>query len=296
MEERTVFMNEFVQNHLAGMPRREPMQWQSISLAVLVHGALLAFLWIGVQWQSSHPQAQDVEVWDLTYREAAPVATVAPVVEPTPVEPTPVKPEPKPEPKVEVKEEPDPEIVLAQEKKRKALEEKKLAELEKKRLLEEQEKLKKEKLAEDKAKKDKLALEDTNKKKLEAKEKAARDALHAERMQKITSQAQGGNGTAVKSTGNNRGDASYLGKVSAKIRSNTIYAGNETNNQNPQVEFEIQLFPDGNLRGSIKKLKPSGNLAFDEAVENAIKKSVPFPRDSSGTVPSSLIIAHKMKE
>jgi colicin import membrane protein len=43
-------------------------------------------------------------------------------------------------------------------------------------------------------------------------------------------------------------------------------------------------------------LKPSGNLAFDEAVENAIKKSVPFPRDSSGTVPSSLIIAHKMKE
>jgi colicin import membrane protein len=261
-------------------------------LAVLVHGALLAFLWIGVQWQSSHPPAQDVEVWDLTYREAAPIAPVVPLVEPTPVEPTPVKPEPK----VEVKEEPDPEIVLAQEKKRKALEEKKLAELEKKRLLEEQEKLKKEKLAEDKAKKDKLALDDANKKKLEAKEKAARDALHAERMQKITSQAQGGNGTAVKSTGNNRGDASYLGKVSAKIRSNTIYAGNEANSQNPQVEFEIQLFPDGNLRGSIKKLKPSGNLAFDEAVENAIKKSAPFPRDSSGTVPSSLIIAHKMKE
>jgi colicin import membrane protein len=292
MEERTVFMNEFVQNHLAGMSRRDAMQWQSISLAVLVHGALLAFLWIGVQWQSSHPQAQDVEVWDLTYREAAPVAPVVPVVEPTPVEPTPVKPEPK----VEVKEEPDPEIVLAQEKKRKALEEKKLAELEKKRLLEEQEKLKKEKLAEDKAKKEKLALEDANKKKLEAKEKAARDALHAERMQKITSQAQGGNGTAVKSTGNNRGDADYASKIAAKIWAKTQYTGIVPESSNPAADYKVFLFPDGTVRGSIEKIKSSGNLAFDIAVENAIKESAPFPRNSSGTVPTYILISQKMKK
>jgi len=58
----------------------------------------------------------------------------------------------------------------------------------------------------------------------------------------------------------------------------------------------INLFPDGSLKGPVKKTKSSGNLAFDEAVEKAIDKSQPFPRDKSGEVPSSLTIVHRMKD
>lgn len=65
---------------------------------------------------------------------------------------------------------------------------------------------------------------------------------------------------------------------------------------NPTVEYRIELIPDGSLRGAIKKLKSSGNLAFDDAVAKGIEKSAPFPKDKNGQVPGTLDFAYKMKE
>jgi len=142
-------------NHdTAGSPYRvppEPKRWPSIGLAVGVHALLLAFLYIGVSWQTTAPIQVEAEVWDMKVQSAAPPPPPpAPEPEPepepeTPPEPTPraveppppppaAKPEPvaKPEPKT-------PDIALEREKKRKEeLKRKQAAEEERERELAEQ--------------------------------------------------------------------------------------------------------------------------------------------------------------
>ncbi len=283
-------------------------QWKSLTLALLVHLALFAFLWVGISWQSKHADFEEVEVWDLTTRQAAPepVPQTQPEPEPEAPKPEPVKVrEPEPVPQV------DPEIALRQEKKRKqelARQEELKREQERKEKLAE-EKRKDEKLAQEKA--DKLAKEKAEKLEKEkqlakdkaekdkqiAKEKAAADKLFKENMARLTAQAgTGGTGSAEKSTGNNRGDPSYAAKVAAKVRSNTNYTALDSGSDNPAVEYRIELLPDGSLRGAIRKLKSSGNPSFDEAVARGIERSAPFPRDKNGTVPGSLDLIYRMKE
>lgn len=282
-------MTEFTYNAMPPIAQNDGLVWKSLGLAAMVHLFLLAFLWIGVQWQSQESTAVEAEVWDMTTRDPAPkvipeVPVEVPVEAPKEIEP------PKPVQQEEVKE--DPEIALAQEKKRKLEEKKKIAEVE-------LAKKKEEKLAEEKLKKEKLEKDLLDKKKL-AKEKAAQDKVFEENMRRLNGQVlksgSGGVGDALKSTGNNRGDPGYNAKVAAKIKANTIYLVNDASANNPTVEFVINLFPDGSLKGPVKKSKSSGNPAFDEAVEKAIDKSQPFPRDKSGEVPSSLTIVHRMKD
>ena len=94
-------------------------------MAVLMHLALLAFFWIGIDWRSETPLAVEAEVWDIKVREAAP-KPVAEEIKEAPKPPPVVKPviakppEEAPAPKVD--------IALEQEKKRKKLAEKRLAE------------------------------------------------------------------------------------------------------------------------------------------------------------------------
>ena len=289
-------MTEFSPNTFPGSTTgvlAAPAQWRSMALAAMVHGLLLVFLWVGVRWQSKETTAVEAEVWDMTARQAAPKTI--------PVEITP--PEPQKAAVVLPKEVPveDPEIALMQEKKRKLNEKKKQEELEKleraKELAAElKAELKKEKLAELKKKTD----EADEKKKLLTKEQVLRDKVFAENMRRLAGQAtntgSGGTGDAAKSTGNNRGDPSYLARIAAKVRSNTVFNVTDTSSNNPAVEYLVYLLPDGSLRGPIKKLKSSGVLAFDEAVEKSIEKSQPFPRDKSGEMPASIIISNKMKD
>ena len=330
-------MKEFSSNKLSG---RSSPKWQPVALAALVHGLLLAFLWVGVQWQSKETTAVEAEVWDMTTREAAPKALPPPeaaaeiekIAPPVPVKEVVLE-------KEVVKDLIDPEIALAQEKKRKHLEkqqqeqlqeqlkekqQEKQAELKRELKLEREEALKKEKLAEQKKKAEKLAVDDAEKKKQldlakqldlskqknkeqQAKEQASRDKTFSDNMRRLAAQAgtqagaqtnvgSGGTGEAAKSTGNNRGDPSYAARIAAKVRSNTVYNTSDNVSGNPTVEYRIDLLPDGSLRGAIRKLKSSGVAAFDEAVEKAIEKSLPFPRDKSGEVPASIVYVHRMKE
>lgn len=301
--------------------------WRPVVLAALVHVLLLGFLWIGVSWQNKESTAVEAEVWDMTTREAAPVAVEIPPAPPPEPEPVKLKDIPPPPPAVKndlPKE--DPEIALQQEKKRLLAEKKKAEEhqralAEEKRQAEQELQAKKDKEREklrekereqekerqkekdkekerdkEKAEKQKLA----DQKAQQAKDKAASDKLFKENMQRLSAQAgvtgSGGTGTAAKSTGNNRGDPSYMAKIAAKVRSNTIYSGVDAVAGNPTVEYRIELIPDGSLRGAIKKLKSSGNLAFDDAVAKGIEKSAPFPKDKNGQVPGTLDFAYKMKE
>lgn len=290
---------------------RAPGRWRAIALALIVHGALLAFLWIGISWQNKTPQAVEAEIWDPQIKEAAPLPVPVPTPPPAP-QPAP-EPAPPP-PKVEEKPMVKPDIALEKEKKRKQQElQAKLAQEEQARLQrEKQEKADRLKMEKQEADK-KLAKQ---KEDAEAKKKADADKLAKERQQKqlaaenkaaeqrhqddlklMMSQATsaiGGNGTAAKSQGP-RGNADYGAKIAMLIRSNTRFDIPPGLVGNPAVEYAVELFPDGTIR-SIRLLKQSGIPGFDEAVKQGITKSQPFPADTDGKVPSGFPVRYQPKE
>lgn len=279
---------------------QEPGRWRAITLAVAVHVALLVFFWIGIDWQNQTPVAVKAEIWDMQAKEAAPL----------PPEPEPT-PQPKPEPKPIVKEEPKAEpikpeppkvdIALEKEKKRKEQERKdQLAEEAKEKKLkqkadqEKQDKLDKQ-LADKKTEQQKKA--DADKKRLQDQREAAlSEKRHAEEMRRLTGAVgSGGSGQAAKSQSSGRADGAYADKIRAKIRSKTVFIVPAELSGNPQVEYDVELLPDGSLRGLTLR-KPSGLPGFDEAVKRAIELSQPFPKDQSGNVPGRLTVVHKPKD
>ncbi|ABR91140.1 TolA-related transport transmembrane protein [Janthinobacterium sp. Marseille] len=281
---------------------KEPGRWRAITLAAAVHAALLVFFWIGIDWQNETPVAVQAEIWDMQAKEAAPLP---PEPEPTPQP----KPEPKPiikeTPKAEPVEPPAPkvDIALEREKKRKEQERKdKLAEEEKEKKLKQQaEQDKQQKL--DKQAADKKAAEQQQKADLEKKRKqeaadaAVRDKIRAEEMRRLTGAVgSGGTGEAAKSQGSGRADSGYADKIRAKIRQNTTFIVPDGLSGNPAAEFDVELLPDGSLRGEPRLRKSSGVTGFDDAVKRAIERSQPFPPDKSGTVPSRFIVVHKPKD
>jgi len=261
---------------------REPGRNTALILAGAMHVLLFLFLWVGVHWQSKTPVGVDAEIWDMNTREAAPEP-----VQTTP--PPPVaeieKPEsPKPSAQ-EIADAHEAEIVVERAR------EKKIAE---KKLIEEQKKEKEQKEQKEKDLKKQDQAKIAEQKKIDAKEQKQRE----ENLKRLTSQVAGtgGSGDAVKSTGNNRVDAGYAGKIAAKIKSNMVYVGPENVSDNPTVEFRIDLFPDGSLRGPPKKTKSSGVPKFDDAVEAAITKSAPYPADKSGEVPPAIPLTYRLKD
>jgi colicin import membrane protein len=299
-----------------GSPYRvppEPRRWSAIMLAVAVHALLLAFLFIGINWQNNKPAAVEAEVWDVKVQSAAPPPPMpAPEAEPEP------QPEPAPAPKVVEQPAPPapaPDIKLEQEKKRKKeLAEQKAREEEKRELAEKKEAEKKakdeaakkeaerelaeKKEAEKKEKAEKLAKEKAEKlakAKTEAAAKAQKDAIRKQEMQRMMAQAGAGtSGTAAKSTAP-RIDASYEALLAAKIKSNTHYIGDTNAPGNPRVEFQVDVLPTGEVL-SVRKTKSSGIPVFDDAVERGIHSSSPLPKKKDGTVERSFPISFKLKD
>lgn len=271
---------------------KEPGKKFAIFLAGLMHVLLILFLWIGIHWQSNEPVGVDAEIWDMNTRQAAPssVSTVpANRVESPPLEVKQKKIESSAK-KIEQDREAEIATEIATKRANKRDREKK--NLENKRLEDQQkeEKLKEEadKKREEQKRKDDLLKEQ---KKIDAIAKKQRD----DNLRRLTSQVSG-MGDAVKSTGNNRVDPGYAGKIAAKIKSNMVYVGSDNGFDNPTVDYKIDLFPDGSLRGTPHKIKSSGVPAFDEAVERAITKSAPYPADKSGNVPSTIPLTYRLKD
>jgi colicin import membrane protein len=261
----------------------EPGRNTSLILAGVMHGLLFLFLWVGVHWQSKTPVGVDAEIWDMNTRQAAPVPE--PETTPPPPPPQPEQTEPPKPSQREIQEAHDAEIVLERAREKKLAEKQKLEEQVKQTAQLEKEQKEQKKL--DQAK-------EVEKKKAEAKEQKQR----ADEIKRMTSQivGTGTTGDAVKSTGNNRVDAGYAGRIAAKIKSNMVYVGSENSSDNPTVDFRIDLFPDGSLRGPPKKTKSSGVAAFDDAVERAITKSAPYPADSSGNVPTTIPLTYRLRD
>lgn len=102
----------------------QPGRWRAIALAAIVHAALFAFLWFGVNWQNQTPVAVEAEVWSPQTKQAAPRAVAEPP--PPPVQPV-LRPQPKPAPvvalppKEEAPQPKAPDIALEREKQRREL-------------------------------------------------------------------------------------------------------------------------------------------------------------------------------
>lgn len=255
--------------------RENTVSFKAGMLSIGVHGALVIALLISVNWKTTHPiSVAEVELWD-----SLPVANqfkplpepIQPIVKPEPV----VKEEPKPAPKPVVQDQPkeDPKVDIALEKKKKEIEKKA------------EEKLKKEK---DLLQKKQLAALQDELRKDESRDiqkppKPNNDALKRLQQEALADEKSAGDQQAIgaKAAANAGVIGEYQNKIKAKIRGNV----NKTlcGDGNPELKFDIGLLPTGQLSGSPRLVKSSGNSACDEAVERAIMASepLPLPSDSS---------------
>lgn len=250
-----------------------PVALKAGIFAIGMHVLLFAGMLFSFNWKAAHPVSvvTEVELWDkLPSTQPAPVEQPPPpVVEelPKPVEPSKVEVEqPKPE---------EPKVDIELENKKRELEKK---ELEEKVKLEKLSELKKQKELDKKKKLEALqaelredALEDKK-----ADEKKQKDAL--KKLQKEALSDENAESDKQASAANASLIGEYKSKIQAKIRGNvnkTLCAEG-----NPELRFEINLLPTGELSGSPRITKASGNSACDDAVERAIIASEPLPLPS----------------
>ena len=226
----------------------------SFALAVAMHGLLFAFLYLGVRWQSRPPAAVEAELWSEPARATAPTQPVA-VAPPLPVVREEAKIEPPPQ---------KPDIAIKEEKRPPPKKE---------------DKPKPEVRREERPKvnddpiKAALAREEISKavERETAASKAARDTA-------ALAAAQGA-----------RAQAEWADRVRNVVRRRVPYTVASAVNGNPEAIFEVNLLP-GLEVGSVRRLRSSGNAAYDEAAERAILASSPLPPAPAGVAIDRLLI------
>lgn len=189
------------------VPVARPGQKAAAVLAVAVHVLLALFLVYGIRWQSSMPDAVEVELVR-SLPSAQPAKQPEPVKEPDP-KPEPVKPPPKPEPKPEpIKPPPKPDIALKDKEKPKPKPEPKPVY---------------------------DPIQDALKKEME---QARRQQMSNAASQEL-SQLQSSSARSSKSK------ADYQGKIAAKIRGNLMVPPGVSGN--PEAEFRVNQLPTGEV-------------------------------------------------
>jgi colicin import membrane protein len=247
------------QSHPSLEKRRQPGRIRAFILAAMVHGAFFALIVFGITWQSSPTAPLVAELWDqLPPAKSAPEpAPEPPKPEPEPEPPKPEPPKPQPEPpKPEVKPEPPkPDPAIAEKLER-----------------EKREKAKREKLEREREEKKKL--EEARKKK-EQEEAARRKQEDDRRRKEEERQRQVAEQARQQAASARQAEASkYIEQIKAKIRGkanvpDTVASGTE-------IHVRLRILPGGDvLEATVTK--PSGNPAYDAAIERAIRSAQPLP-------------------
>lgn len=235
----------------------------SVALTVAMHGLLFAFLYFGVRWQSRPPAAIEAELWSEPPRAVAAAQVRAPPLEAArPL----VREEPRPEPAP-----PRPDIAIKDEKQlppRKAERPKPEVRREEKPA------------PNDDPIKAALAREEISKavEREAAASKSARDSA-------TLAAAQGA-----------RAQAEWADRVRNVVRRRVPYTVAAAVIGNPEAIFEVNLLP-GLEVGSVRRVRSSGNAAYDEAAERAIVASSPLPALPAGVaIDRQLILKMRPKE
>ncbi|WP_137917733.1 cell envelope integrity protein TolA [Hydrogenophaga sp. 2FB] len=287
-------------DHLDLTPPRSGRWLGPVGLALIAHGILIIALTFGVQWEKDgEPVTVEAELWSRTPQQAAPRAVEPP---PPPPQPTPA-PTPAPAPKPAPAPAPPPpgptqaEIATAQAKKKAEAEKKEREEEAKKvaaakaaeKAATEKKAAAAEKAAAEKERQQKLAADKREQERKEAAEEKRLAQIREDQIKRMMGQAgaSGGpqsTGTAQQSSGPTPG---YAGRVAARIRPNVVFT--DVAPGNPRAEVEVRTSPDGTIT-SRRLVKSSGNQDWDDAVLRAIDRTSSLPKDTNGTVPSSLVI------
>lgn len=250
----------------------EPGKKYALAFTILVHVALLAFLFFGVQWKRSKPEVMEVELW-------SPKPMPAQVVAPPPPPPEPeVRPEPKPIPKVEPKPEPvvkKPEIVVKEEKKKPEP--------------------KPEPKKPEPKKPEPPKPEVKPQPKFDFSKELSRETADLKPRPNTQQMANAAAAEAEqRASANKKGAADYANKIRLRVKS---YIALPPGIQgNPEAVFEVNQLPTREVF-SIKLKRSSGNPALDEAIERAIRKASPLPApDDPSLFQRDLLIKYKPLE
>lgn len=217
------------------------------AFASTMHLLFIALLVFGVNWQKKvEPQVNIVDLWSPPSQ-----------AEPKPAPPPPPAPEP-PKPEVQPRVEPTPPKPVAKPEVAKpdiAFKDK------------DKKKVEKEKpVVEDKPKESKKREDDTQ---------AVQKAQQAEAQRIANEQAEAQKAMAAQAAASqSKLRNEYIERIRTKIRRFIVQPPNMQGN--PESEFDVVVLPDGNVLG-VKLKRPSGNPAYDNAVERAISRAQPLP-------------------
>jgi colicin import membrane protein len=229
------------------------------ALTFTVHLGLLALLVFGVSWQQQKiDTAAVVELWRELPASAPPKEEVPP---PPKTKPVPPPPQPKSEAKPPPKPEPAPKADIAlKDKLEKERKQKEQAALE----------LQKKKLAEEKAREAELE----KKKKAEAEALKAKQAAEAEAKRVAAEQQLARDKIAAQEAAAAKREVDkYLAGIQTKVRHFVRIP--QSLQGNPEAEVVVTLLPGGEVL-NVRIRKSSGNIAYDEAVERAVRLAQPF--------------------
>jgi colicin import membrane protein len=236
---------------MSGLPGMHSDKTKARALALAMHAAFIVLLVFGVSWQKKPESPVVADLWSSLPPMAQPKVDVAPEPEPEP----PPKPAPRvapPPPKAEPAPAPKPEIVVKAKEKEKP-----------KPVPKVEPKPEPKKLDQDKIDKALRAKEDEAKKKreqeLNAEIKKEKDAAEA----KAAAQAAAAKAEMQK----------YIDGIKLRVQREVIVPPNIQGN--PEAEVVITLIPGGELL-DVQIKKRSGNAAYDDAIERAIRRAQPF--------------------
>lgn len=259
-------------------PKREqPGKWAALALTIAVHAGLVAFLVLGIRWQSSPPGAMEVEL------VAAPAARPTPPPPPPPEpevkpeppkpqpKPEPPKPAPKPEPKPEPKAQPKPDIAIKAPKPEPKKPEPKPEpkKPEPKKPEPKPEPKKPEPKPEPKppvAEKPKPVVPPKD----DYLERRMAEELAAADMNRVLREGEARAAAARNASARD----GYANAIRTKVRGNLLRPPGLVGN--PEAVFEVDQLPSGEVL-NVRLKRSSGVPALDDAIERAIRRSSPLP-------------------
>ncbi len=255
----------------------EPYKLPAGVLALAVHGAFFALLYFGISWQTQPPQGMVVDIWDSLPELKSDPSKVAPpeaeqaeppkppeppklaephkIAEPPKLsEPVPPVVPPKADIDLAVKKKPQPkpvEIKPPVEHKKPPVEQKPIAP----------------KISE-----------------AELAQQAEQEQVRAEQ-ERVRNEQERVRAEQAAAIGKMVDE--YKAKIHNKIQRNIVMPPDVPDNA--RAEYDVTLLPGGSVM-SAKLVKPSGNAAYDSAVERAIIKAQPLP------LPPDVALFNKFRE
>ena len=243
-----------------GRPTKNESTKRAFGFSLAAHLGLLAFLVIGISWNSSTPSGVEVELWDASQQVETPVAPEIKTEMKEEAADIAIKKKPveKESPKKEVKEMPKPVTPIKPTPPKE-----------------------KEKEKSKKAEAPKATAP------AETKANAAAEKVRADQLARLRAAAgaEGGSGGTSGSGVGGGGNAppGWTDKVVKKVKPLIVF-NPESVSGNPAAVVKVNLAPDGAIL-STDLVSSSGNTGWDRAVLLALTRAESLPKDDNGKIP-----------